>query len=79
MIYYDAVYYDILWRSVCDEKSSLPTSELSSGGEKWAARSAVSRLWPSVDDDGNGDNDDNGDDDEDQEEGTFETVQWRKV
>ena len=40
---------------------------------------AIGRLWPSVDDDGNGDNDDNGDDDEDQEEGTFETVQWRKV
>ena len=28
----------ILWCSVCHEKSSLPTSELSAGGAKWAAR-----------------------------------------
>ena len=46
----------ILWRSVClfvcPEKSSLPTSRLSAGGGKWAARwalLAVGRLWPSGD------------------------------
>ena len=46
------IYYDEV--CVCHEKSSLPTSELSARGAKWAARQAVpavGRLWPSDDDD----------------------------
>ena len=62
-IYYDKVCVCVY---VCHEKSSLPPSELSARGAKWAtckALPAIGRLWPSDnDDDVNGDGDDDDDD-----------------
>ena len=63
----DDIYIMCVCVCVCHEKSSLPTSELSTWGAKWAARQpllAVGRLWPSDDDDDDDDEDD--DDDGDQ-------------
>ena len=73
----------ILWcsvyLSVCNEKWSLPTSELSAGGAKWAARfalPAVGRLWPSDDDDDDGDDDDDDDDEDDDDEVEGDSAEW---